>query len=248
MWSWNSESLPKAKLKNNNMKFRKITQSIVDYVLDKANWFMMAVLGLCIFAISCVKLQCPEPWIESDNAEAINEVLVNLSYSYIAGFVFYVFTVALPNVLLKRRMRTAMDEKIRTINAKYKACLKSVVPVLEQTNFNYSEDNFVRTFSSISYMSRCSLSSFGLVNASVIDYVIGQHKACLTLIAQLLDYRDLLDSNTIALLEKMRESDYENTLLAFRNCITPPESLDVPREREKLAHTIYEQYDRSCKL
>lgn len=230
------------------MKFSKITQPIVDYVLDKANWFMMAVLVLCLFAISCIKLQCPEPWMESDNAEAINEVLVNLSYSYIAGFVFYVFTVDLPNVLLKRRMRTAMAEKIRTINSKYKACLKSVVPVLEQTTFNYNEENFVRAFSSISYMSRCSLSNFGLGNASVIDYVIGQHKVCLTLIAQLLEYRELLNSNTIALLEKMRESDYENTLLAFRNCVTPPQSLDTPGEREKLAHTIYEQYDRSCRL
>lgn len=230
------------------MKIRNITRQLVDYVLDKANWLMMAVLVLCLFAISCIKLHFPEPWIESNNPKAINEVLVNLSYSYIAGFVFYVFTVVLPHVLFKRRRQAAIKEKIRTINDKYMACLKSVVPVVEQSSFDYSEDNFVKVFSGVSYMSGCSLSKLNIVNATIIDYVIGQHKVCLTLIAQLLEYRELFDSNTVVILEKMRESDYENTLLAFRNCITPPQSLDIPSEREKLAHAIYEQYDRSCKL
>lgn len=226
------------------MKIREI----VDYALDKANQIMMAVLGLCIFAISCIKLHLPEPWIESDNADSINEVLVNLSYSYIAGFVFYVSTVSLPHVLLKRRMRTAIKEKIRTIYSKYKSCLRSVIPVQNQNTFDYSENNFVKTFSGISYMNKCSLSELNLVNATIIDYVIEQHQICLTLIAQLLEYRDLLSSDTIALLEKMRESDYENVLLAFRKCIKPPFSLDKPSEREKLAIVIYEQYERSCKL
>ena len=64
------------------MKIREI----VDYVLDKANLIMMAVLGLCIFAISCIKLHLPEPWIESDNADSINEVLVNLSYNLLLAY------------------------------------------------------------------------------------------------------------------------------------------------------------------
>ena len=97
-------------------------------------------------------------------------------------------------------------------------------------------------------MNKCSLSDLNLVNATIIDYVIEQHQVCLTLIAQLLEYRDLLNSDMIALLEKMRESDYENVLLAFRKCIKPPLSLDKPSEREKLAKAIYEQYERSCKL
>lgn len=244
-----SNVLPAAKRNRINMRFRDYTiRLIVDNVLNNANVIMMAVLGLCIFAISCIKLHLPEPWIESDNADSINEVLVNLSYSYIAGFVFYVFTVALPQMLLKRRMRTAIAVKIRTISTKYKSCLSSVVPVLDRKTFDYSEDNFVKSFSGISYMNKCSLSDLNLVNATIIDYVIEQHQVCLTLIAQLLEYRDLLNSDTIALLEKMRESDYENVLLAFRKCIKPPLSLDKPSEREKLAKAIYKQYERSCKL
>lgn len=116
-------------------------------------------------------------------------------------------------------MRTAIAVKIRTISTKYKSCLSSVVPVLDRNTFDYSEDNFVKSFSGISYMNKCSLSDLNLVNATIIDYVIEQHQVCLTLIAQLLEYRDLLNSDTIALLEKMRESDYENVHLAFRKCI-----------------------------
>lgn len=228
------------------MKLKKYLKRAYICILDKAYLCMLTVLFLCMFAISCIRLHIPELWIENDNADAINEVLVNLSYSYIAGFVFFLFTVAFPNELKKQKMRNAISNKMSTISTKYKACLSSVVPLLERASFVYNEDNIKSQFEKTSLHSKSALSEVGQ-NYTVIHYIIAQHASCLQLIEQLLEYKDLLDSATLATIEDLRNPSFQGTLQVF-TLQNDKVTLDRPDQRVLLAHEIFTQYEKSKKL
>jgi len=45
----------------------------------------------------------------------INEIIINLSYSYIAGIVVYLLTIVLPVYFEKKRLRPVINEKINDI-------------------------------------------------------------------------------------------------------------------------------------
>lgn len=229
------------------MKIIKQISRLYDAILQNAHRLMLVVLCGCLFAISSIKLHCPEPWIESNNAEAINEVLVNLSYSYIAGFVFYLFTVWLPNELLRYKMRQSINVKMRTVVSKYKACLSSVVPLLEHNTFVYSEESVKAAFEKTSLHSQCSLGETGMQSYTVINYIIAQHTTCIGLLDQLLEYKDILDASTLSIIEDLRNPSFQGTLYAFsiQNQKRNKLSLDRPDERIKLAIEVFKQYKKS---
>ena len=51
----------------------------------------------------------------SDYAEIINDMLVNLSYSYIAAYLFYLMTSRLPVVMRKRKLMPVIQNRVEEI-------------------------------------------------------------------------------------------------------------------------------------
>ena len=71
------------------------------------------VFLVCVFTIVVIKLNC---YIgTSDYADIINDMLVNLSYSYIAAYLFYQMTGRLPVVMRKRKLMPVIQNRVEEI-------------------------------------------------------------------------------------------------------------------------------------
>lgn len=73
---------------------------IMEFFKSIQRQILMIVLAFCIFCILAIGLKlyfvpCPG-WAE-EYADGINNILLNLSYSYVAGYVIYWFTVIIPD-------------------------------------------------------------------------------------------------------------------------------------------------------
>ena len=76
---------------------------------------MWVLVLLCCKAILFVGLGIGEPWGTCQNYERVNNVLLNLSYSYVAGCIFYILTVALPHWNKSRKVQVIIKEKSSTL-------------------------------------------------------------------------------------------------------------------------------------
>ena len=64
----------------------------------------------------------PPIFEETKNAVGKNEVMFNLSYSYLAGYIFYLKVTLLPYKMRARKMKPFIDDKKAVICGKIKYC------------------------------------------------------------------------------------------------------------------------------
>ena len=109
-------------MKNNTIS------KLLGWLLKYSDWYIWTIALACLYAILQIKLDFAF-WIgNSERADAYNEILTNLSYSYLAGFIFFLLTVTLPHWKMKTKVRKALEGKANAIRSNYKACVESVVP------------------------------------------------------------------------------------------------------------------------
>lgn len=86
---------------------------IGDYFYRYCQWILLGVFLASLITIVAIKLNfviCM-----SDYAEIINDMLVNLSYSYIAAYLFYLMTNRLPVVVRKRKIMPVIQNRVEEI-------------------------------------------------------------------------------------------------------------------------------------
>lgn len=88
-------------------------QIIDDYFYRYCQRILFGVFLACLLTIVVIKLDF---FIgTSDYAEIINDMLVNLSYSYIAAYLFYLMTSRLPVVMRKRKLMPVIQNRVEEI-------------------------------------------------------------------------------------------------------------------------------------
>ena len=221
-------------------------QKIKELLLRYSNIYVNIIALLCLYAIFQIKFDFAY-WVgDSFYAEDINDIITNLSYSYMAGYIFYLLTVSLPYIKMKSKTKKALDSKISTIINNYNACLESVVPLPTEVKADLTKEEAIDLFRTVSYMSPCRLSSIGQ-NVSIATYIKIKHEENQKLATQLLEYKPWLSSTTIAEIENIRNSSLSNIIIALtQNCLHT--LLDKEDSRETLASEVYDLWDQSKKI
>lgn len=206
--------------------------------LLKYSDILVGVLAvICLYAILQIKFDIAFWLGSSKNADTINEVLTNLSYSYLAGFIFYLLTVSLPNWKMKAKLREALIGKLNLIQSNYNSCIESVLPITETNTEDYTLEMVKEKFRGVSYMAPCKLSQMGQ-DCTIASYIKIKHEENLSLAGQILDYKSWLSSESIAFIEELRNSDISKVITAIT--LPPVKSLlDKEDTREKLATQVY---------
>lgn len=79
------------------------------------NWLTKVLLTiLTVFSIGMLLFRCgiiPPLLGEAENAANKNEVMLNLSYSYLAGLIFYILVTWLPNKVRCCMLQPFINEK-----------------------------------------------------------------------------------------------------------------------------------------
>lgn len=94
------------------MKYKWI-QIVGDYFYRNCQLILLCVFFVCVFTIAVIKQNF---YIgTSGYVEIINDMLINLSYSYIAAYLFYLMTSRLPVVMRKRKLMPVIQNRIEEI-------------------------------------------------------------------------------------------------------------------------------------
>lgn len=217
-------------------------QKIKELLLRYSSTYVNVIALLCLYAIFQIKFDFAY-WVgDSFYAEDINDTITNLSYSYMAGYIFYLLTVSLPYVKMKSKTKKALDSKISTIINNYNACLESVVPFPNPLKKDLTKEEAKNLFRAVPYMNPCRLSSIGQ-NVSIATYIKIKHEENQKLATQLLEYKPWLSSTTIAEIENIRNSSLSNIIIALTHTL-----LDKEDSRETLASEVYDLWDQSKQI
>lgn len=199
---------------------------------------------VCLYAIGYIGLDWFVPLGYAENPERINTVLINLSYSYIAGLIFYLLTTSLPRYVFAHKMKKPIRSKAKTMLGKIDDSAKCAFPMPTWNSLTITEDGLKNQFSSISLCKTASAYAItGTPSISIIDHQKIQRNEILQIARDILEYKEYLTPKQLELIERIREASYFPLLNAFAiPCC------DVPQNREALAIELYKVLQNANEL
>ena len=102
----------------NESKPNSLTLINTIFMIYIFNILLIIITIVCIYAIGYIGLDWFVPLGSAYNPERINTVLINLSYSYIAGLIFYILTTSLPRYVFSHKIRKPLQSKVKTMLGK----------------------------------------------------------------------------------------------------------------------------------
>lgn len=212
-----------------------------ELVFKLSNYLVGLLALVCLYAIFQIKFDFAFWICSSERACDYNEILMNLSYSYLAGYLFFLLTVTLPHLKMRAKVKKALEGKVNQIATNYWACIESVVPFPKGLTRNQTKEDVVMMFKEASSLQLCRLSSVG-INVSVAEYIKAKHKENKELATELLEYKSWLSSETIAQIEKIRNANLMSVVISMTNPVLQ-ESLDNEGSRGVLASEVYDMWE-----
>ena len=110
------------------------------FVILKHSWIIL----LCVSVFICINVEfnyCFLPIESEQTANAINNVLLNLSYSYLAGAIFHIVVNVIPLYLRKRAMKPFIDNNIWLLSKYLRLCKTTPLNPLDFSSSYYEKDN-----------------------------------------------------------------------------------------------------------
>ena len=205
--------------------------------------WMVGAIGL--YTILQVKLGIGWAIGTINNADAVNEVLVNLSYSYLAALLFFLLTDSIPYLLNRFRLKSVINNMYKDIQAKCLACGKSAFPFDKYDQIVITKNSITQQFSQTSFNTSCALYAAG-IHLTILEYIQRAHQENKKTISNILQtYKEYISTEQLDILERMRDPKIESTLIAFSK---NSQYLDKPGERVKLAALVYKQIELAHQL
>jgi hypothetical protein len=214
-------------------------KSIEQWLLKYSDYYVMAIALICLYAIFQIKFNFAFWMGYSEKADAWNEIITNLSYSYLAGFIFYLLTVTLPHKKMKGKVKVALDSKLNMIRSNYKACVESVYHPLKAMSLDITKDEAIANFKEVSFYQKCKMGYFQDKDISVVDYIRLKHQENVIRAAELLEYKPWLSSETAAQIEEIRNSNLPAVIISLTQSIGK-DQLDNEDGRGMLAGEVYD--------
>lgn len=214
-------------------------KSIDQWLLKYSDYYVMAIALICLYAIFQIKFNFAFWMGYSEKADAWNEIITNLSYSYLAGFIFYLLTVTLPHKKMKGKVKVALDSKLNMIRSNYKACVESVYHPLKAMSLDITKDEAIANFKEVSFYQKCKMGYFQDKDISVVDYIRLKHQENVIRAAELLEYKPWLSSETAAQIEEIRNSNLPAVIISLTQSIGK-DQLDNEDGRGMLAGEMYD--------
>lgn len=212
-----------------------------ELVFKLSNYLVGLLALVCLYAIFQIKFDFAFWICSSERACDYNEIIMNLSYSYLAGYLFFLLTVTLPHLKMRAKVKKALEGKVNQIATNYWACIESVVPFPMGLTRNQTKEDVVMMFKEASSLQLCRLSSVG-VNVSVAEYIKTKQKENKKIATELLEYKSWLSSETIAQIEKIRNANLMSVVISMTNPVLQ-EALDNEGSRGVLASEVYDMWE-----
>lgn len=209
------------------------------------NWYLNLFLG--ILAIVCISIiiivgldisSLKRTITDKDFADNMNGVLLNLSYSYITGYLVYLLTVLIPRLYSANIIYPKVKDKYKDIISR----LESSISCLSDYKIKIKEESPIPQKDA--YLNKIEVYSLlkpKRDNATpILDDLIKNKDQINKRILELLEYRDLLSPNTIVLLEDIKGSKYFSFLDTVKRMPWLDDVEGCTRHTGELLYELYE--------
>ncbi|MDE7427213.1 MAG: hypothetical protein K2M79_05385 [Muribaculaceae bacterium] len=175
--------------------------------MRKADIITVVVALICIYAILTIKLDMFWRICVSENADNINEIILNLSYSLLAAVFFYIFIEAIPFYLTRNKIRVVILNKLNELKGSiHKA--KTAIYLPSFRNIPNTETEFVKDFSNKDMSDAYQLGVGGFKDLK--DFFAHNKINIRTQIQDILSYSSFLTETEIEILASINTSKYVN--------------------------------------
>ena len=187
----------------------------------KLNILLLVLVLISCWIITIVGLDLPFKITIPFNlfeAEKINGILINLSYSYLAGCIFYFFTSYLPKRNAMNDIIAGMKVRMGTIDR----IIHDLMYVLKYGNITYKctynemmndlisdEKKFIDFFKAFDWNSYSEYFALPVYREKIkyLSYIIQQHERLQKAITDFIDtYKEYLSASQLSRFEELRES------------------------------------------
>lgn len=120
-------------------------------VLKKCSYFdfvgLLAIIYSIGYNLCLIHIPAPVDWFSD-----VGNILINLSYSYFAGYVFYKFSLLLDKTQNKKWIQTSTIPKLNNLIDLYQNFLESIIHTQDISCnewYSWSQENFKNAYDSI---------------------------------------------------------------------------------------------------
>ena len=188
---------------------------------------LVVITLVCIYIIVYVGLGYGWPIGASENYERINIVLLNLSYSYMAGLIFYLFVSTLPRLIRTKKYKPVIKKKEANIYGRLIECAKATYSP-NDNELAYDRNSLTIQFENHSMFEPCYYQIYTLYK-----FLQHQRSDITDVINGLLVYADYLETDELEVLEQVKESQFFSQINVFQW----PE-MDTLEQRKKVGEYL----------
>ena len=198
---------------------------------------LTVVTLICIYTIVYVGLGYGWPIGASENYERINTVMLNLSYSYMAGLIFYLFTSTLPHLVRSKKYEPIIREKEANIYGRLIECAKAAYSPSDD-DIAYDKDMIVAKYESHRMSEPCFYQIYSLnkllqlQRSNITDAING-----------LLVYADYIQPDELEMLEQIKDSQFFSQISVFQWT-----EMDTAEQRKKTGEYLFDLIQLTSKF
>lgn len=166
---------------------------------------------------------------DAPNADARNEVMLNLSYSYLAGAIFYFFVTWFPYKLRSRKMRPFIEEKKKIIKGKMFDCALNAMPTNLILQHRPSDEEIINHLENTSLLNALTFMSLLTPGVDIHTHWRLQRDDIKAVIKDVLEFKEYLSNKELQVLGQIQDCQFFYMI----NGIFP--ITDQPDTRKKIA-------------
>lgn len=163
---------------------------------------------ISLYIILCVGLE----WFWTigffENAEKINQVLINLSYSYFAGLFFFLLVTQLPYIYKKEKFKPVINEKVKNINSQIFACVQTFERVEIAQNINITKDELSEIINKTGMYENSFYAIVAGYQMNNFQFLVSTREQILGIISSIKDYKEYINEEKIINIEKIKDSSF----------------------------------------
>ena len=171
------------------------------------------------------------------NADAKNEVMLNLSYSYLAGLIFYVLVSWLPYKMRARKMRPFIEEKKKVIKQKMEDCAIATIPTNIIVKYKPGKEELIRHLESTSFLTAPTYMSLLVPGSTIHEHWRLQREDIKNAIKDVLEFKEYLTDKELVVLGQIQDCQFFYGI----NAIFP--MTDNPEGRNIVANQLCDAID-----
>ena len=219
-------------------KYKTIIRNIKDRIVNQIAKVFLILSIVCIVIVEMTDLR---PFGEAYNADGVNRILLTLSYSYSAAYLFFILHDWLPQRFRRRIAKNYIEREMRHLKELLRLCRFLLYPFFSISETDLSKEKFMET------AGRKDLNNKSFVGSKTIMEQLNIYKKEIIDISESLmsSYNSSMSDKQIKFVDELLSSCFIANNISPINFDLPDEYInDYPNNQWDVCESIYDNYKK----